>query len=57
MQQEHNRCLSTQLSKPRKVSIPERYVESDSEEPLGPEELQERSRRAERIRTLIAKSR
>lgn len=46
-----------QLSKPRKVPIPERYVESDPEEPLGPEELEERCRRTERIKNLLAKSR
>uniref|UniRef100_A0A8C9ZQL3 Pleckstrin homology domain containing, family A member 7a n=1 Tax=Sander lucioperca TaxID=283035 RepID=A0A8C9ZQL3_SANLU len=44
------------LSKPRKVSIPERYVESDPDEPPSPEELEERSRRAERIKNLLAKS-
>nr|XP_046250290.1 pleckstrin homology domain-containing family A member 7-like isoform X3 [Scatophagus argus] len=48
--------ISRELSKPRKVPIPERYVESDSEEPLSPEELEERFRRAERIRNLLAKS-
>ena len=51
-------CLSNmQLSKPRKVPIPERYVESDPDEPLSPEELEERSRRTERIKNLLAKSR
>ncbi|XP_034031779.1 pleckstrin homology domain-containing family A member 7-like isoform X11 [Thalassophryne amazonica] len=48
--------ISRELSKPKKVPIPERYVESDPEEPLSPEELQERSRRAERIKNLLAKS-
>ncbi|KAM3870106.1 LOW QUALITY PROTEIN: pleckstrin homology domain-containing family A member 7-like [Diretmus argenteus] len=48
--------ISRELSKPRKVPIPERYVESDPEEPPSPEELEERSRRAERIKTLLAKS-
>ncbi|KAM9352652.1 pleckstrin homology domain-containing family A member 7-like [Symphorus nematophorus] len=48
--------ISRELSKPQKVPIPERYVESDSEEPLSPEELEERSRRAERIKNLLAKS-
>ncbi|KAM6937013.1 pleckstrin homology domain-containing family A member 7-like [Xenentodon cancila] len=47
--------ISRELSKPRKVSIPERYVESDPEEPLSPQELEERFRRAERIKTLLAK--
>uniref|UniRef100_UPI003AAA513C pleckstrin homology domain-containing family A member 7-like n=1 Tax=Centroberyx gerrardi TaxID=166262 RepID=UPI003AAA513C len=48
--------ISRELSKPRKVPIPERYVESDPEEPLSPEEVEERSRRAERIKNLLAKS-
>ncbi|XP_041854138.1 pleckstrin homology domain-containing family A member 7-like isoform X10 [Melanotaenia boesemani] len=48
--------ISRELSKPKKVPIPERYVESDPEEPLSPEELEERSRRAERIKNLLAKS-
>uniref|UniRef100_A0A8C9ZXY5 Pleckstrin homology domain containing, family A member 7a n=1 Tax=Sander lucioperca TaxID=283035 RepID=A0A8C9ZXY5_SANLU len=48
--------ISRELSKPRKVSIPERYVESDPDEPPSPEELEERSRRAERIKNLLAKS-
>ncbi|XP_039664112.1 pleckstrin homology domain-containing family A member 7-like isoform X2 [Perca fluviatilis] len=48
--------ISRELSKPRKVPIPERYVESDPDEPPSPEELEERSRRAERIRNLLAKS-
>uniref|UniRef100_A0A671YFP3 Pleckstrin homology domain containing, family A member 7a n=1 Tax=Sparus aurata TaxID=8175 RepID=A0A671YFP3_SPAAU len=48
--------ISRELSKPQKVPIPERYVESDSEEPLSPEEQEERFRRAERIKNLLAKS-
>ncbi|XP_044048575.1 pleckstrin homology domain-containing family A member 7-like isoform X2 [Siniperca chuatsi] len=48
--------ISRELSKPQKVPIPERYIESDSEEPLSPEELEERSRRARRIKNLLAKS-
>ncbi|XP_028287405.1 pleckstrin homology domain-containing family A member 7-like isoform X3 [Parambassis ranga] len=48
--------ISQELSKPKKVPIPERYVESDPEEPLSPEELEERSRRAERIKNILAKS-
>uniref|UniRef100_A0A1A8MEV0 Pleckstrin homology domain containing, family A member 7a n=1 Tax=Nothobranchius pienaari TaxID=704102 RepID=A0A1A8MEV0_9TELE len=48
--------ISRELSKPEKVLIPERYVESDPEEPLSPEEVEERSRRAERIKNLLAKS-
>ncbi|XP_036002498.1 pleckstrin homology domain-containing family A member 7 isoform X13 [Fundulus heteroclitus] len=48
--------ISRELSKPDKVLIPERYVESDPEEPLSSEELEERSRRAERIKNLLTKS-
>ncbi|XP_078112696.1 pleckstrin homology domain-containing family A member 7-like isoform X2 [Sander vitreus] len=48
--------ISRELSKPRKVPIPERYVESDPDEPPSPEELEERSRRAQRIKNLLAKS-
>ncbi|XP_031719210.1 pleckstrin homology domain-containing family A member 7 isoform X8 [Anarrhichthys ocellatus] len=48
--------ISRELSRPQKVPIPERYVESDPDEPLSPEELEERSRRAERIKNLLAKS-
>uniref|UniRef100_A0A3Q2WWT4 Pleckstrin homology domain containing, family A member 7a n=1 Tax=Haplochromis burtoni TaxID=8153 RepID=A0A3Q2WWT4_HAPBU len=48
--------ISRELSKPEKVLIPERYIESDTDEPLSPEELEERARRAERIKTLLAKS-
>lgn len=48
--------ISRELSKPDKVVIPERYVESDPEEPLSPEEMEERSRRAERIKKLLRKS-
>ncbi|XP_023206042.1 pleckstrin homology domain-containing family A member 7-like isoform X6 [Xiphophorus maculatus] len=48
--------ISRELSKPDKVLIPERYVESDPEEPLSPEELEERCRRAERIKNLLTRS-
>ncbi|XP_015239993.1 PREDICTED: pleckstrin homology domain-containing family A member 7-like isoform X7 [Cyprinodon variegatus] len=48
--------ISRELSKPDKVFIPERYVESDPDEPLSPEEQEERSRRAERIKNLLTKS-
>nr|XP_043891275.1 pleckstrin homology domain-containing family A member 7-like isoform X6 [Solea senegalensis] len=48
--------ISLELAKPRKVPIPERYVESEPEEPASPEELEERSRRAERIKNILAKS-
>ncbi|XP_018104775.1 pleckstrin homology domain-containing family A member 6 isoform X8 [Xenopus laevis] len=44
------------LSTPEKVLIPERYVELEPEGPLSPEEMQEKRRKVERIKTLIAKS-
>lgn len=57
-------CLPTtatgsfpQLSKPEKVSIPERYVELDPEEPPSLEELQARYRKAEKIRNILTRSR
>ncbi|XP_041650751.1 pleckstrin homology domain-containing family A member 7 isoform X3 [Cheilinus undulatus] len=53
---EYNLDISRELSKPQKVPIPERYIESDSEEPPSPEELEERSRRAERIKNMLTKS-
>lgn len=48
-------CL--QLSTPEKVLIPERYLEMEPNTPLSPEELQEKQKKVERIKTLIAKSR
>lgn len=46
-----------QLSLPQKVLIPERYVESEPEEPLSPQEVEDRHRKVERIKSLLAKSR
>uniref|UniRef100_I3JFW8 Pleckstrin homology domain containing A7 n=1 Tax=Oreochromis niloticus TaxID=8128 RepID=I3JFW8_ORENI len=37
--------LNKELSKPQKVSIPERYVDSEPEEPLSPQEVEERHRK------------
>ncbi|XP_070687250.1 pleckstrin homology domain-containing family A member 7 isoform X2 [Pempheris klunzingeri] len=53
---EYDLDISRELSKPKKVPIPERYIESDPEDPPSPEELEERFRRAERIKNLLAKS-
>lgn len=50
-----SRC--SQLSTPDKVLIPERYVELEPESPLSPEEMKEKQKKVERIKTLIAKSR
>uniref|UniRef100_A0A3P8RCX6 Pleckstrin homology domain containing, family A member 7b n=1 Tax=Astatotilapia calliptera TaxID=8154 RepID=A0A3P8RCX6_ASTCA len=49
--------LNKELSKPQKVSIPERYVDSEPEEPLSPQEVEERHRKVERIKSILAKSR
>lgn len=52
-----NSVPNMQLSKPLKVPILERYIDSDPEEPLSPEEQEERVRRTERIKNLLARSR
>ncbi|XP_056134511.1 pleckstrin homology domain-containing family A member 7 [Lampris incognitus] len=49
--------LGKELSKPQKVLIPERYVDSEPEETLSPQEVEERHRKVERIKSIIAKSR
>uniref|UniRef100_A0A3Q3KUT8 Pleckstrin homology domain containing, family A member 7b n=1 Tax=Labrus bergylta TaxID=56723 RepID=A0A3Q3KUT8_9LABR len=48
--------LKKELSKPQKVLIPERYVDSEPEEPLSPQEVEERHRKVERIKNILAKS-
>ncbi|XP_048827932.1 pleckstrin homology domain-containing family A member 7 isoform X2 [Brienomyrus brachyistius] len=48
--------LTRELSKPQKVAIPERYVDSDPEEPLSPQEKEARNRKVERIKSILAKS-
>lgn len=48
---------SLQLSTPDKVLIPERYIDLEPVTPLSPEELKEKQKKVERIKTLIAKSR
>ncbi|XP_020347834.2 pleckstrin homology domain-containing family A member 7 isoform X1 [Oncorhynchus kisutch] len=53
---DYNLNLSRELSKPQKVPISERYVESDPGEPLSQEQMEERQRRAERIINILAKS-
>ncbi|KAL8169903.1 UNVERIFIED_CONTAM: Pleckstrin y domain-containing A member 7 [Gekko kuhli] len=54
--QHYNLDISKELSKPEKVTIPERYVELEPEEPLTPEELAARHRKAEKIKTILTKS-
>lgn len=46
-----------QLSVPDKVLIPERYVESDPEEVLSPEQEADKQRKVDRIKALIVKNR
>ncbi|XP_058486296.1 pleckstrin homology domain-containing family A member 7 isoform X7 [Solea solea] len=53
---EYDVDLNKELSKPQKVLIPERYVDSESEEPLSPQEVEERHRKVERIKNILAKS-
>uniref|UniRef100_A0A3Q1EH29 Pleckstrin homology domain-containing family A member 7 n=1 Tax=Acanthochromis polyacanthus TaxID=80966 RepID=A0A3Q1EH29_9TELE len=48
--------LNKELSKPQKVLIPERYVDSEPEEQLSPQEVEERHRKVERIKSILAKS-
>lgn len=55
--QDYDLDINRELSKPEKVSIPERYVEVDPEEPPSVEELQARYQKAEKIRNILARSR
>ncbi|XP_032748727.1 pleckstrin homology domain-containing family A member 7 isoform X3 [Rattus rattus] len=54
--QDYDLDINRELSKPEKVSIPERYVELDPEEPPSMEELQARYQKAEKIRNILARS-
>ncbi|XP_038957085.1 pleckstrin homology domain-containing family A member 7 isoform X22 [Rattus norvegicus] len=54
--QDYDLDINRELSKPEKVSIPERYVEVDPEEPPSVEELQARYQKAEKIRNILARS-
>ncbi|XP_036951430.1 pleckstrin homology domain-containing family A member 7 isoform X18 [Acanthopagrus latus] len=53
---EYDLDLNKELSKPQKVLIPERYVDSEPEEPLSPQEVEDRHRKVERIKSILAKS-
>ncbi|XP_070240636.1 pleckstrin homology domain-containing family A member 6 isoform X5 [Bos mutus] len=48
--------INKELSTPDKVLIPERYIDLEPDMPLSPEELKEKQKKVERIKTLIAKS-
>ncbi|XP_033008642.1 pleckstrin homology domain-containing family A member 6 isoform X6 [Lacerta agilis] len=52
----YNVDISKELSTPDKVLIPERYIELEPDTPLSPEEMKEKQKKVERIKTLIAKS-
>ncbi|XP_056671763.1 pleckstrin homology domain-containing family A member 6 isoform X11 [Monodelphis domestica] len=54
--QHYNVDITKELSTPDKVFIPERYIELEPETPLSPEEMKEKQKKVERIKTLIAKS-
>ncbi|XP_071624937.1 pleckstrin homology domain-containing family A member 6 isoform X17 [Heliangelus exortis] len=54
--QHYNVDINKELSTPDKVLIPERYVELEPDKPLSPEEMKEKQKKVERIKTLIAKS-
>ncbi|KAM6044470.1 pleckstrin homology domain-containing family A member 6 isoform 9-T11 [Chlamydotis macqueenii] len=48
--------INKELSTPDKVLIPERYIELEPDTPLSPEEMKEKQKKVERIKTLITKS-
>ncbi|XP_015198091.2 pleckstrin homology domain-containing family A member 6 isoform X5 [Lepisosteus oculatus] len=48
--------IGKELLMPDKVLIPERYLDAEPEVMLSPEEIQEKQKKVERIKTLIAKS-
>ncbi|XP_078004768.1 pleckstrin homology domain-containing family A member 7 isoform X4 [Phascolarctos cinereus] len=54
--QDYDIDIDRELSRPDKVSIPERYVDLEPEEPLSLEELEARFRKAEKIRNLLTRS-
>lgn len=54
--QHYNVDITKELSTPDKVLIPERYIDLEPDTPLSPEELKEKQKKVERIKTLIAKS-
>uniref|UniRef100_A0A8D3ADN3 Pleckstrin homology domain containing A5 n=1 Tax=Scophthalmus maximus TaxID=52904 RepID=A0A8D3ADN3_SCOMX len=48
--------VDRELSVPDKVLIPERYIESDPEEALSPEQEADKQKKVDRIKALIAKN-
>ncbi|KAG7231123.1 hypothetical protein INR49_027163 [Caranx melampygus] len=55
-QADHHFNVDRELSVPDKVLIPERYVESDPDEALSPEQEADKQRKVDRIKALIAKN-
>nr|XP_057945271.1 pleckstrin homology domain-containing family A member 7 isoform X4 [Doryrhamphus excisus] len=53
---DYDKDLIKELSKPQKVMIPERYMDLEPEQPLSPEEMEDRHRKVERIKNILAKS-
>lgn len=51
------RAHHSPLPPPDKVLIPERHIDLEPDTPLSPEELKEKQKKVERIKTPIAKSR
>ncbi|XP_006002298.1 pleckstrin homology domain-containing family A member 5 isoform X17 [Latimeria chalumnae] len=54
--EQYNVDISKELLKPDKVQIPERYVESEPEESLSPEEMADKQKKVERIKALITRN-
>ncbi|XP_061885103.1 pleckstrin homology domain-containing family A member 7 isoform X6 [Entelurus aequoreus] len=53
---DYDKDLLKELSMPQKVVIPERYMDLEQEEPLSPQEMEDRHRKVERIKNILAKS-
>ncbi|XP_041946874.1 pleckstrin homology domain-containing family A member 6 isoform X3 [Alosa sapidissima] len=54
--QHYDLDISKELLAPEKILIPERYLDAEPSKPLSPEEMREKQKKVERIKTLIAKS-
>ncbi|XP_061739553.1 pleckstrin homology domain-containing family A member 7 [Nerophis ophidion] len=53
---DYDKDLLKELSMPQKVVIPERYMDLEQEESLSPQEMEDRHRKVERIKNILAKS-
>ncbi|XP_063071455.1 pleckstrin homology domain-containing family A member 6 isoform X2 [Engraulis encrasicolus] len=54
--QHYDLDIGKELLAPEKIVIPERYLDVEPSTPLSPEEVREKQKKVERIKTLIAKS-